>query len=246
MYRTMWGKYRRWLEYHGVSPAGATPAQLAEFFEGLSFRQRPRYFSLLRRVYRSAVACGLCSANPLDLARPPVVKSAPGTLGLSPTQRESLVAAMRTGRESANESELRNHALVALFLGAGVRVEEIARVELPTPHVCCVPEMKGRPARVVPVETDCAVILSEWLARATNPLFPSSRGGNLSASAIWRGTNAALCDTGIQAGPEELRTTWIVRRLAEGYPDGKIAELAGIKERENLLRYKSQPVGAGQ
>ena len=88
----------------------------------------------------------------------------------------------------------RDRALLLLAAQTGLRNSEITslkRKDIHTgtgAHVRCVG--KGRKLRCTPLRPDVAVVLKQWLSqqagRPDDPLFPSSRGGPLSADAVQR------------------------------------------------------------
>jgi site-specific recombinase XerD len=88
----------------------------------------------------------------------------------------------------------RDHALLLLAIQTGLRNSEITSlcrhdVELGTgAHVRCLG--KGRKMRCTPLRPDVLAVLKEWLSGQDgdpgDPLFPSSRGGRLSADALQR------------------------------------------------------------
>lgn len=86
----------------------------------------------------------------------------------------------------------RDHALLMLMIQTGVRVSELT-------GLCCQDVMlgsgghlhcmgKGRKERTTPLTKDMIVILRSWLkennSSSSDPLFPSSRGGPLSADSV--------------------------------------------------------------
>jgi integrase/recombinase XerD len=97
----------------------------------------------------------------------------------------------------------RDHALLVVAVQTGLRVSELTGlscddVTLATgAHVRC--RGKGRKDRHTPLTAHTVAVLREWLAErggtATDPLFPSRRGGRLSNDAVEllvaRHTNAA-------------------------------------------------------
>lgn len=86
--------------------------------------------------------------------------------------RTLLLVAVQTGLRNSELTSLRREDVV---LGIGA-------------HVRCLG--KGRKMRCTPLRPDVVAILKEWLLRQhgepTDPLFPSSRGGRLSADALQR------------------------------------------------------------
>jgi integrase/recombinase XerD len=88
----------------------------------------------------------------------------------------------------------RDRTLLLLAAQTGLRNSEITAlqrqdVELGTgPHVRCLG--KGRKSRCTPLRPDVVGVLKAWLSRQpgapTDPIFPSARGGRLSADAVQR------------------------------------------------------------
>lgn len=88
----------------------------------------------------------------------------------------------------------RDHVLLLVAAQTGLRNSEIRAlrrqdVELDAgPHIRCVG--KGRKTRATPLRPDVAAVLKEWLVQQmgapTDPLFPSTRGSQLSADALQR------------------------------------------------------------
>jgi len=88
----------------------------------------------------------------------------------------------------------RDRTLLLLTAQTGLRNSEITAlrwqdVELGTgPHVRCLG--KGRKSRCTPLRPDVVALLKAWLSKQpgapTDPVFPSARGGRLSADAVQR------------------------------------------------------------
>jgi integrase/recombinase XerD len=107
---------------------------------------------------------------------------------LQPDEVDALLAAPDrttwTGR--------RDHTLLVLAVQTGLRVSELIHlargdVQLgPGRHVKCLG--KGRKARATPLTTHTAAVLRQWITERggtpSDPLFPTSRGGPLSADAV--------------------------------------------------------------
>jgi integrase/recombinase XerD len=109
---------------------------------------------------------------------------------LNRTELDALVAAPDPGVWVGR----RDRALLALAAQTGLRNSElrslrVADVTIGTgSHVRC--QGKGRKMRCTPLRADVAALLRSWLAElkgeSNDPLFPSSRGGPLSADALQR------------------------------------------------------------
>lgn len=86
----------------------------------------------------------------------------------------------------------RDHALLLIAIGTGLRVSELVGlhcgdVVLSTgAHVRCVG--KGRKERCTPLTSGCVAVIREWLRERAgaedDPLFPTSRGTQLSTDAV--------------------------------------------------------------
>jgi site-specific recombinase XerD len=145
--------------------------------------------------------------------------------------RTLLLVAVQTG--------LRNSELTAL------RREE---VELGTgAHVRCLG--KGRKMRCTPLRPDVTAVLQQWLAERggdpEDPVFPSSRGGRLSADALQRlvarhaATAAQFCPslTGKTVTPHTLRHTAAMELLRRGVDLSVIALWLGHETTQTTQTY---------
>lgn len=126
----------------------------------------------------------------------------------------------------------RDHALLLLAVQTGLRVSELTGLTVADlhlghgPHVRC--EGKGRKQRATPLTKQTVAVLRVWLRERagldTDPLFPSARGGPLSADAIqWLlakhiRSAAGCCPSlrGRRVSPHMLRHTCAVDLLRAG------------------------------
>jgi site-specific recombinase XerD len=107
---------------------------------------------------------------------------------LQPIEVDVLLAAPDRGTRLGR----RDHALLVLAVQTGLRVSELTGLneedlELgPGAHVRC--RGKGRKERATPLTTHTVAVLRSWTKERTgsaaDPLFPTSRGGRLSADAV--------------------------------------------------------------
>lgn len=107
---------------------------------------------------------------------------------------EEEAAALVAAPDSGTWIGSRDRALLLVAVQTGLRNSEITSlrrqdVALDTgAHVRCFG--KGRKMRCTPLRPDVTAILKEWLSRQhgepSDPVFPSSRGGHLSADALQR------------------------------------------------------------
>jgi len=147
----------------------------------------------------------------------------------------------------------RDHALLLVAVQTGLRNTELRSlcrqdVQLETsPHIRCVG--KGRKRRATPLQPEVAALLKEWLAQQPgahdDPLFPSTRGGPLSADALQRlvtkHTVAArpLCPslTGKIVTPHTLRHAAAMSLLQRGVDLSVIALWLGHESTETTEVY---------
>jgi site-specific recombinase XerD len=147
----------------------------------------------------------------------------------------------------------RDHALLVVAVQTGLRNSEITGlrhqdVELDAgAHIRCVG--KGRKTRATPLRPDVATVLKDWLTRhtgaPTDPVFPSSRGGRLSADALQRlvarhtATARRLCPS-LNAKivtPHTLRHTAAMALLQRGVDLSVIALWLGHESTETTEVY---------
>lgn len=147
----------------------------------------------------------------------------------------------------------RDHALLLVAVQTGLRNSEIRAlrcqdVELGTgAHIWCVG--KGRKARATPLRPDVAAVLKDWLAHQPgapeDAVFPSTRGGRLSADALQRlvtkHTLAArrICPslTGKIVTPHTLRHAAAMALLQRGVDLSVIALWLGHESTETTEIY---------
>jgi integrase/recombinase XerD len=147
----------------------------------------------------------------------------------------------------------RDRALLALAAQTGLRNSELRGLRVtdvttgPGPHVRC--QGKGRKMRCTPLRADVVALLRSWLAErkgvSNDPLFPSSRGGPLSADALQRlvakhAANARQsCPSLIKktVTPHKLRHAAAMELLHHGVDLSVIALWLGHESRETTEIY---------
>ncbi len=168
---------------------------------------------------------------------------------LTRTEIDALVAAPDTGAWIGR----RDRALLALAAQTGLRNSElralrVADVTLGTgSHVRC--QGKGRKMRCTPLRADVIALLRPWLAElkgeSSDPLFPSSRGGSLSADALQRrvaahaATARRSCPSLTEKiiTPHKLRHAAAMELLHHGVDLSVIALWLGHESRETTEIY---------
>jgi len=147
----------------------------------------------------------------------------------------------------------RDRALLALAAQTGLRNSELRALQVadvttgPGPHVRC--QGKGRKMRCTPLRADVVALLRSWLAERkgapNDPLFPSSRGGHLSADALQRlvakhaATARRSCPSLIKktVTPHKLRHAAAMELLHHGVDLSVIALWLGHESRESTEIY---------
>jgi len=153
----------------------------------------------------------------------------------------------------------RNRTILLVAVQTGLRNSEITslqrqHVELGTgAHVRCLG--KGRKTRCTPLRPDVLAVLKEWLREQDgnlgDPVFPSSRGGRLSADALQRlvARHAALAARTCPSlkaktvTPHTLRHTAAMDLLRRGVDLSVIALWLGHESRETTEIYLHADMG---
>jgi site-specific recombinase XerD len=166
---------------------------------------------------------------------------------------EEEVTALVTAPDSRTWIGSRDRALLLMAAQTGLRNSEITSlrrqdVVLGTgAHVRCLG--KGRKMRCTPLRPDVIAILKEWLLRQHgepgDPVFPSSRGGHLSADALQRlvshhaTTACQACPSlkGKNVTPHTLRHAAAMNLLQRGVDLSVIALWLGHESSETTQIY---------
>ncbi len=135
----------------------------------------------------------------------------------------------------------RDRALLELFYGTGLRVSELAQLQvtdlhLPERYVRCVG--KGNRERVVPFGDKARTLLDDYLqidrpdllkGRRSEALFITRRGSGFSRKGIWKLIKIYARDVGIRkrVTPHMLRHSFATHLLENGAPLRVIQEMLG-------------------
>jgi len=170
---------------------------------------------------------------------------------LSDPEAARLLSAAHTGRD---------RGLLAVMLGAGLRVSEVVGLDVSDVlhdqdggGALYVRQGKGRKDRVVPINDDVDGILREYLAQTgrrlqqAGPLFRSHDHGatrrtrpRLTARSVGRMVDDAVCRAGIVAkdvSPHSLRHTYAIRALRAGASVVAVSKLLGHSSIATTQRY---------
>lgn len=214
---------RRWLAQGASSPASLQ-----------------RRIASLRTFYRWMLREKRVAESPAERLRSPRVKRpVPTTLEVD---EASAVAERATGD---GVRLLRNRALLELAYGAGLRVSELAGLDVHDLDLdgglVRVRQGKGRKDRVVPVGPPAVAATKAWLAErgaADGPLFTNGRGGRLGVRAIFDVVRAAgRAQDRPDAHPHALRHSFATHLLAGGADIRSIQEMMGHASLSTTQRY---------
>lgn len=241
---------RRWTEWcasYGVDPLEASRPVVERYLRALeergeSARTRARRLSAVSSAYRYAVSVGTLAANPAEhVRRPSVDADQSPTVGLTQTEARAMLAAAR-------QESPRTHALVALLLGAGLRVSEAlaARAEdmgTDSGHRFLAVKGKGEKSRRVPLHPWLLHALEEQLdGRTEGLILPTRTGRPWDRSEAWRAVRRIATAAGVTAAdkisPHSLRHTAATLLLAQpGASLPRVQDLLGHADPRTTQRY---------
>ncbi len=244
-YRTDLTSFGCWLGANGAAWPLGIDAQLLRLWlgwmqddRGLSRTSVARHLSSLRSLLAWMTREGRLAANPAEGMRTPK-RGRPLPRFLSPDQAELLL----TLPDDQSWSGMRDRALLACLYDCGLRVSELAGMELS--HLdfgrsCILVMGKGRKQRQVPMLDATGEALQRWLAvRSAAPLavepvsssrvFLNQKGGPLTD----RSARRIVVDRARQAGidhhvtPHQLRHSFATHLLDGGADLRDVQELLG-------------------
>lgn len=246
-YSYLLAQWGRWLDTHSSTWATATPAMLdsflEEYAEGHSRTSTALFATCLRSFYRWATRRGHVASSPADELRPgqrdrPLPRALPGW---QIRQLLDKLDSPPAGLGDEDRAEwARNRRIVRALLYTGVRLAELAgvrpgHVDLDERTMRVVG--KGGAERLVPLHPDLVGDLAAALAGG-GPLFPSRRGGPISAAGISEMFRRFVQqDLGIPCTAHQLRHSVALRLLREGVDIRLIGDLLGHASLNTTKRY---------
>ena len=235
-------------------PAAVTASEIREHLAALHGKRHPatlgRKLSALRCFFRFLVREGHCRLDPTaGISSPRAPKRLPNPLGV-----DDCVALVEENRSRGSAAaELRNRALVELLYGAGLRVGELASLDVRDvdPRRGDVRVMgKGGKERVVPLPAAAREALGAWLDSRrgpgvlAEPLFTSLRPRpdgprRLGARDMRRVLKARARRAGIadRVHPHRLRHSYATHLLDMGADLREIQELLGHASLSTTEKY---------
>jgi len=261
--RTYTGPVREALAALGATyPADLSPPGLAEYRAGLiarldakgERRLSPASVALKLAALRSFLKfCQLTGQTPISTKVINYVLKSPSTKVVKPYEVLTTAEARRVLAVLTDSP--RDHALVVLALGAGLRSAELTAVRLSDiitddeggmwVHVVM---GKGRKSRLVPLAPDVAAVLHEFISRrdgaklrGADHLFPSRQGasGQLSTARVWQIIVGAVKAAGItkRLPPISFRHTYATLRMKAGTPVVIIQKFMGHASLQTTQTY---------
>jgi integrase/recombinase XerC len=247
-------QYTAYLAEAGVPLVPSSPAAVRGFLARASAEcgatSLGRKLSALRSFYRFLVREGLSPVNPARVvASPKRPRKLPDVLP------EDEVAALVEAPAGAVPIELRDRAILELLYASGLRVSELAALDLEDLDLGegLVRVLgKRRKERVVPVGSVAREALRRWLASgrgalargsaggsARGALFLNHRGGRLSTRSVARRLDRAVLAIGLarRVHPHVLRHCFATHLLGNGADLRAIQELLGHASLSTTQRY---------
>ncbi len=215
---------------------------VAAHASGLAPASLARRLSALRSFLDTAVRMNWCAENAADGIVPPKqAKRLPRTL---PPEQTTLLL-----QPTHAESESRDLALLAVMYGCGLRVSEVAGMNLADIDMGEA-EMrvrgKGGKERVIPIPDGARTLLSNYLDQRMGhadinqqALFLNRSGGRLSVRGIQRMLKKRALATGadVSVTPHRLRHSFATDLLVGGVDLRAIQELLGHASLSTTERY---------
>ncbi|SMG58554.1 tyrosine-type recombinase/integrase [Paraburkholderia susongensis] len=257
VYQAQWGQFLDWLGARQKSLVTIDTHTIAEFAAGLEIRktQRSRYLRLIERVLDHVREIESASTNPARFiaqdgeAAWRNARDNDPTGFLSHAERTALIArlfAPLTDLSTAQRwRERRDRALIAVFLGGGLKTGEAAALTVscvnagsPWVTIESANPMLTRRTRLAPFAT---AILDAWLAErrltelAGHLVFPASPSGRpMHKATMLRAVDALVDAAGIaasrtsRASPQTLRNTFAADLFESGVEAEQVGQWLGF------------------
>ena len=194
----------------------------------------------IRTFFRWLVREGVIAESPADrLSSPRVKRPLPRVLEVD--EASGVVA------EPAGEGwrRARNVALLEVAYGAGLRVSEVAALDVADVRTdagtVTVRSGKGRKARIVPLGPPALAAVAAWCAEAAlveGPLFRNVQGRRLTSRGVYDVVRAAGVANGLSdVHPHALRHSFATHLLGNGADIRSIQEMLGHASLSTTQRY---------
>lgn len=274
-YSAMWGKF---VKYAPRRAAFAGADVIEGFLSTLSARERKgyvpraasndalairrRYLSMLDKLFASLMLQGVRQDNPaqemlrqLDVVNRAVPRKLP--VALSKEDEAALIDVVKSYPVPGSR-ELRDRAVLALLVGAGLKVSEVVGLRLEDIQVESDPPfvhiLGGRVERLAPVSPWALPLLKEWLDRSdaskdqSGLAFPGDDNQPIAACTVYRVAAGAIKKANLNPkhiGPSVLRHTFAVRQLRAGEKLSTVSAWLGHAQETSTAVYKLMVVDPG-
>ena len=222
---------------------------------GYLFRQKVkkvtvnRKMSSLRSFYKYLIRNGKIKNNPAGMIQTAKTeKYVPNFLSVDE------MFELLNAQKDSSISGLRNRAMLELFYSSGLRLGELAGLnvmDLDFNQALVKVRGKGRKERIVPVGGPARLALQEYLAKTgdarkkvdadvfNSPLFLNTRGARITVRSIARIVDEATKKSGIgrKISPHALRHTFATHLLNAGADLRSIQELLGHESLSTTQKY---------
>jgi site-specific recombinase XerD len=265
VYRAQWGNFLEWLAARRTTLHTVQRPVIEQFVSQLDIRrpQRMRYLRLIERVLDHVREIESASTNPARFiaqdgeAAWRKARDNEPTGFLTHDERGLLIARLDAplGALSSVQRwrELRDRALVAVFLGAGVKTGEAAQLTIdcyargaPYVTVDASNPMLIRQARLAPFAVD---VLDRWIDERKVAglsgalLFPAAPAGRpMHKATMLRAIDAVVAAAGIaesraaRASPQTLRNTYAAELFENGTDPERVGQWLGFQQMISVHR----------
>jgi integrase/recombinase XerC len=208
-----------------------------------------RKISSLRAFYKYLIRNGKTKSNPAVMVRTAKTeKYMPNFLSVDE------MFELLNAQSDSSISGLRNLAMLELFYSSGLRLSELADLnvmDLDFNQGLVKVRGKGRKERIVPIGGQARKALQEYVAKTSevrkkaaadvfkNPLFLNARGARITGRSIARIVDEATKKSGIgrKISPHSLRHTFATHLLNAGADLRSIQELLGHESLSTTQKY---------
>ncbi|MDR5880448.1 site-specific integrase [Caballeronia sp. LZ032] len=260
-HRSMFSRFNDYLIAHHASVASYGADHLDGFFAELAHDCSPgtttrlRYLKLIDRFTRHLVNIELRADNPAAqmLINESWPEDEPTPIYLS-SEDDVRLQAVCAETEGAAFKELRNTAIVALFLASGVTAAELRQLRVDDLDVASdratvfVDKHGPRIARRVPIDSFAVSVLRDYhdarrsIQCATQWLFiATSAGKPMQPDTMLKCVRVSLKRAGLTAADESprlLRNTYGRRHIAAGKTNEQVSNLMGLSSHRTATRLR--------